>query len=59
MFGLGPTFSDSLKFRNRLLMGLHKNHFGLERMKAIIRTYYWWPSIELELEAMVARCIAC
>lgn len=45
---LGTRLIIPTKFRKSILESLHQQHLDLERIKAIMRSYYWWPSVELE-----------
>ncbi|XP_053229066.1 uncharacterized protein K02A2.6-like, partial [Podarcis raffonei] len=45
--------------RKRVLTALHETHPGVVRMKALARSYVWWPGIDGEIEAWVKHCQAC
>ena len=36
--------------RNRLLQELHEEHPGIVAIKAIARSYIWWPNLNAEIE---------
>ncbi|XP_060549063.1 uncharacterized protein K02A2.6-like, partial [Pantherophis guttatus] len=38
---------------------LHKGHPGIVRMKALARSYVWWPSLDRDIEQWVSRCDPC
>ena len=38
---------------------LHEGHPGIVRMKAIARSYVWWPNMDSQLEETVKACIGC
>ena len=38
---------------------LHETHPGIIRMKALARSYVWWPGIDATLEAQVRNCHSC
>jgi hypothetical protein len=38
---------------------LYAGHFGSGHMKALARSYVWWPNIDGELESEVAACQMC
>lgn len=45
--------------RNALLQQLHQAHPGITRMKALPRSYMWWPNMDAEVEALVKSCVSC
>ena len=45
--------------RAALLEELHSGHPGITRMKALARSYTWWPTIDAEIEQMVRSCSDC
>lgn len=47
------------KFREFILNELHTGHQGISAIKALARSYVWWPSIDSELESKVRSCIPC
>lgn len=47
------------KYRRRLLSDLHEGHLGVTRMKALARSFLWWPGLDHEIEAFVAQCTPC
>ena len=38
---------------------LHQTHPGITRMKAMARSYVWWPKFDTHLEDMVKSCTSC
>jgi transposase InsO family protein len=46
-------------FRNSLLNYLHSSHPGMTRMKVHARRYFWWPSMDKEIEDIVRKCSSC
>ena len=38
---------------------LHQDHCGISRMKAIARSYLWWPGLDQELESLAKSCLQC
>ncbi|XP_060091235.1 LOW QUALITY PROTEIN: uncharacterized protein K02A2.6-like, partial [Heteronotia binoei] len=45
--------------QKRVLESLHETHPGIVRMKALARSYVWWPRMDKEIENGVRRCSAC
>ena len=45
--------------RVRILEELHKAHPGVAKMKAVARSYVWWPKVDAEIEEEVRNCQAC
>ena len=45
--------------RKRILVLLHKTHPGIVRMKALARSYVWWPKLDEDLEGIVKTCQEC
>ncbi|XP_021340098.1 uncharacterized protein K02A2.6-like [Mizuhopecten yessoensis] len=46
-------------YRERLLADLHDQHIGICRMKALARSYLWWPGLDQEIEQQVSACSVC
>ena len=42
-----------------LLNELHDTHPGIVRMKALARSYVWWPGLDKELETLCKQCTHC
>ncbi|XP_035890568.1 uncharacterized protein K02A2.6-like [Anopheles stephensi] len=47
------------KLRSRCLVQLHKGHPGMQRMKAIARSFLYWPMIDDDIMSYVASCGSC
>ena len=47
------------KLRGKLLNELHRDHSGMSRMKAVARSYMWWPGLDGEIETLVRGCQPC
>ena len=47
------------KLRKKLLRELHTDHPGATRMKAIVRSYMWWPGLDRDLEDLAKACVEC
>lgn len=47
------------KCRQNILDALHTAHPGIVRMKALARSYVWWPQMDADIERAVKLCIPC
>nr|XP_037288668.1 uncharacterized protein K02A2.6-like [Rhipicephalus microplus] len=47
------------KLRFRVLEALHSGHPGIIRMKALARSYVWWPGMDAAIEEWVRCCSSC
>ena len=47
------------KIQGRVLTELHSNHPGMSRMKAVARSYAWWPGLDQDIHDLVKGCIPC
>ena len=45
--------------RDKVKQELHEGHPGATRMKAVARSFVWWPQIDQDLEELVKRCEDC
>jgi len=45
--------------RDAILSELHEGHQGMARMKALARSYAWWPSMDSAIEEAVKACDKC
>ena len=45
--------------RSLVLRQFHAGHPGVSRMKAIARSYVYWPGMDREIEDVVKRCSRC
>ncbi|XP_031747556.1 uncharacterized protein K02A2.6-like [Xenopus tropicalis] len=45
--------------RKFVLDMLHAAHPGIVRMKALARSYVWWPRIDTDIEEAVHLCVTC
>ena len=43
----------------RITHELHEGHPGITRMKALARSFVWWPQIDNDLEELVKNCDDC
>lgn len=42
-----------------LLDELHDSHWGIVKMKMIVRSYFWWPKLDTEIERITKTCSLC
>lgn len=47
------------KFRQILLNEIHGAHFGVVKMKALARSFFWWPKIDKDIEVFMKNCSSC
>lgn len=45
--------------RTKVLQQLHSGHSGIVRMKEIARSYFWWPSMDQQIEELARSCSSC
>lgn len=45
--------------RQQILQDLHHEHPGICKMKALARSYLWWPGLDGEIEDLVQKCEVC
>ena len=45
--------------RGRLLDDFHASHLGIVKIKALARSYVWWPGIDGDIENIVKSCKVC
>ncbi|CAB4004480.1 LOW QUALITY PROTEIN: uncharacterized protein K02A2.6-like [Paramuricea clavata] len=45
--------------RSNILTELHEAHPGVSRMKALARSYVWWPTLDEDIEREVKSCNQC
>lgn len=46
-------------FRRALLEEVHSTHIGIVRAKALVRSYFWWPGIDKDVEDLIKSCSVC
>ncbi|XP_058031613.1 uncharacterized protein K02A2.6-like [Ahaetulla prasina] len=45
--------------RAPILNSLHNAHPGIVRMKALARSYVWWPKLDSDIELWIGKCQLC
>lgn len=56
---LGDRIVIPKQYQAAVLKELHKGHPGQERMKAIMRSYVYWPGVDREVANFVSACREC
>lgn len=56
---LGNRIVVPLSLRELILTELHASHLGIVKMKAIARSYVWWPKLDDEIEKLAKSCTLC
>ena len=57
LWGIRVLVPEAL--RSKLLSELHFDHPGSTRMKAVGRSYFWWPGLDKRIEELVKSCKSC
>lgn len=47
------------KIQKTLLRELHSTHSGIVKMKSRARSYFWWPSLDKDIENIAKQCNEC
>ena len=47
------------ELQGKVLKELHDTHPGISRMKALARSYVWWPQLDKEIETLAKSCDVC
>ena len=42
-----------------VLKELHETHLGASKMKAVARSYIWWPKMDADIEEVARKCPNC
>jgi transposase InsO family protein len=59
LWGHRVVIPDDEKMRSRIIEELHITHPGIVKMKALARSYVWWPGLDKILECPVKSCPTC
>ena len=59
MSHIGSSDRHTENLCERVLQVLHSAHLGVVKMKALARSYVWWPGIDDEIEQMTKGCGGC
>ena len=55
----GTRIIVPIQGRSQLLDELHEGHPGMSRMKALARSFVWWPGQDKDIENRVNMCHSC
>ena len=47
------------KLQAEILRLLHSTHMGMVSMKALARSFVWWPGLDGSIESVVRQCTVC
>ena len=47
------------RLQQEILNELHQSHPGIVHMKALSRSYFWWPTLDQDIESRVKSCLEC
>lgn len=56
---LGDRIIVPKRLRTQILNQLHKDHSGMDRMKAMATSHVYWPTIDKQIEKHVRECDKC
>ena len=59
LWGRRVVIPQASEIRTQLMSELHATHPGIVKMKALARSYFWWPKLDAELELVVRTCPEC
>jgi hypothetical protein len=45
--------------QERVLLEMHDGHPGMVKMKALARSFVWWPGLDADIEDVVRKCSPC
>jgi hypothetical protein len=57
LWGARVIIPESL--RETMLMELHDVHPGTTKMKALSRSFFWWPRMDEQIEEITKKCLTC
>lgn len=47
------------KLHHQVLEELQAGHLGVVKMKAMARSYMWWPGLDAQIEEKCKMCVSC
>ncbi|XP_037965358.2 uncharacterized protein K02A2.6 isoform X1 [Plutella xylostella] len=57
LWGFRVVIPEALQ--NLIMNELHSSHFGINRMKQIARSYFWWPTVDKDISNITSSCLMC
>ncbi|UYV63361.1 K02A2.6-like, partial [Cordylochernes scorpioides] len=57
VWGMRVVIPPSLRIK--MLNCLHETHCGMNKMKAVARSHFWWPNLDTQIEFLVNKCRSC
>ena len=57
MWGQRVVIPETL--RRKVMEILHEGHIGITKMKALARSFVYWPKLDSEIEEMTKKCKSC
>jgi len=57
LWGMRVVVPDVL--RDQVLDEIDETHPEISRMKAVARSFVWWPNLDMQIETKVASCTVC
>ncbi len=55
----GTRIVIPVKQQQKLLDDLHRDHPRITKMKAVSRSYFWWPGLDSSIETLAKSCQEC
>ncbi|UYV74425.1 K02A2.6-like, partial [Cordylochernes scorpioides] len=57
VWGMRVVIPPSLRIK--MLNCLHETHSGMNKLKAVARSHFWWPNLDTQIEFLVNKCRSC
>ncbi|UYV60689.1 K02A2.6-like [Cordylochernes scorpioides] len=57
VWGMRVVIPPSLRIK--MLNCLLETHSGMNKMKAVARSHFWWPNLDTQIEFLVNKCRSC
>ena len=59
LYSVGTVGNNTRQTETSSLDLLYDGHLGVMKMKAVARSYVWWPGIGQEIEDLAKSCSGC